>query len=46
MAHTEIQCASVQGRVYRRAAKRASGLSVDTIESIDEKVVVKIKIFC
>jgi hypothetical protein len=29
--------------VYRRAAKSASGLSADTIESIDEEVVVEIE---
>jgi hypothetical protein len=34
---------SVQERAYRRAAKSASGLSVDTIEGVDEEVVVKVE---
>jgi hypothetical protein len=33
----------VHGIVYREAAKGASGLSADTIESVDEEVVVEVE---
>jgi hypothetical protein len=34
----------VHGIAYRRAAKGASGLSADTIESVEEEVEVKVEV--